>query len=588
MDRPFFSVNRPAAARITIGFVQGIALYWLSITGAEKIWPGQPEAWSALNAVAIFVPLVAIVGLGNLRPRTLLIWSMASALISAAVGYHAVSVASSYGPAVWGSAWNVWGILSSTLTCLIFIGNALVTAGDADRKPIADFPTYFEVSWKQVTQLSLAVVFTGLFWCVLWLGAWLFRSIEVRIVADTISERWFWVPATTVAVSVALHLTDAQAGLVSGARTLLLNLLSWLMPILTLIGAAFLVALFFTGLDPLWRTRWGTTSLMIAAALLILLINSHFQDGRARNAARILLYARFVAALMVAPLVVLAAVGLGMRVDQYGWTPSRVTACAYLVMLAAHALGYAFAALSSGPALRGLPTTNVVSAFFVAAGLFALLTPIADPSRISVADQVGRLESGRIAPDKFDFAFLEHHSGLYGKKAYERLRTNPQGPNAARITARIEELRVKSGRPANEGATAETRLRNITVVRPAGGALPADFANQEWKRDVQASILIPRCLAVADATCEASLIDLTDDNEPEIVIYDPAMTVVFARAADGTWKAVGQIRDRLSCFGVREALRTGKIEPAAARFKDIEAAGETLQVLTPHCPTRVR
>ena len=38
----------------------------------------------------------------------------------------------------------------------------------------------------------------------------------------------------------------------------------------------------------------------------------------------------------------------------YGWTPSRVIALAYLIMLASHAAGYAFAAVRSGPALRGL------------------------------------------------------------------------------------------------------------------------------------------------------------------------------------------------------------------------------------------
>jgi hypothetical protein len=286
---------------------------------------------------------------------------------------------------------------------------------------------------------------------------------------------------------------------------------------------------------------------------------------------------------MLMPLAVLAAIGLGLRVDQYGWTPLRVLTCAYLVMLAAHALGYAFAAVTSGSALRGLPTTNVVSAFVVALGLIALMTPIADPARISVADQVSRLEAGRVTPDKFDFAFLESRSGSYGKEAYHRLRTNPQGPNATEISVRIEKLRAKATRPTV--ASRETRVRNITVVRPTGGTLPADFVSQDWKPPT-AGLPLPRCLTMADAKCDASLLDLDNDNSPEIVTSDSVLVAVFTRDADGKWTIAGTIHERLGCPGVRDALRKGNLELVAPRFKEIEAAGERLPISQPYCTGR--
>ncbi len=578
----YFFANRIAVARLLIGLVQGIALYFLHDAIAQKVWPAdQPDVLRALLVTAMYVPFFAVLGVGNLRWQTFTVWTGALVLLCAGLGFHA-----GHQEMAGFTFFSLTTTLSASLPCLLLIANALVTAADSDRRFVADFRTYFEVSWKHVTQYVLASLFVGLFWGILWLGGVLFRLIGINFIANTIAENWFWIPASTLTVSAALHLTDTQAVLVRGARSLLLNLLAWLMPVMVLIGAGFLVALFFTGLDPLWKTKRATVSLIVATGLLILLINAHFQDGASQNERLPLLrYARFLAALMLAPLVALASVGLGLRVEQYGWTPSRVIGLTYLVMLASYAIGYALAALRSGPALRGLPTANVVSAFVTMAGLLALLTPIADPARISVADQIRRLETGRIAPEKFDFAFLDKSSGRYGKSAYERLKANPQGPNAAKIAARIEELAKspRAGSTPPQPGTAETRARNITVAKPAGGTLPAAFLGQDWKNGLGIPNL-PSCLIQATAKCDALLMDLTDDGRPEILIIDPpGIVVVFAQEADGKWATAGQIQQKLGCGDVRQALKAGDVEPLQPRFKDLEAAGERLQIVSGFC-----
>jgi hypothetical protein len=233
---------------------------------------------------------------------------------------------------------------------------------------------------------------------------------------------------------------------------------------------------------------------------------------------------------------------------------------------------------------RYLPMTNIVSAFVTAAGLLALLTPLADPARISVDDQIARLESGRVDPEKFDLAFLERSSGRYGKDAYERLKTNPQGPNAARISARIEQLAraPKPGAVANSPASAETRAKNITVTKPAGSTLPAAFIEQDWK-NAPGKPILPGCLTQAALKCDALMVDLADDSRAEIVIVDLTSVVVFAQDADGSWVAVGQIFQKLFCPNVRQALKAGDAQPLQPRFKDLEAAGERLQISSNAC-----
>src|SRR6185295_6268651 len=103
--------------------------------------------------------------------------------------------------------------------------------------------------------------------------------INITVVREIIQERWFYFPATTTAFAAAVHISDARFGLIAGARTLALMVLSWLLPVMAAFAAAFLAALAFVGLQPLWATGSTTPLLLISAMMLVLLINATYQDG---------------------------------------------------------------------------------------------------------------------------------------------------------------------------------------------------------------------------------------------------------------------------------------------------------------------
>src|SRR5262249_34509026 len=212
------------------------------------------------------------------------------------------------------------------------------------------------------------------------------------------------IPATPFVAACALHLTDARAGIVEGTRTLALALLSWLLPVMTLFAVAFVLALPFTGLEPLWSTRRATAILLVAGAALVVLINAVYQDGR-YNSPALLRYASRAAALVLIPLVGLAAYALSLRVTQYGWTPERVSACACVVIAACYAIGYAATALGWRPRLAGIEATNIATSLAILAVLLALLTPVADPAKIAVADQLRRQEDGKESVEAIAYAF---------------------------------------------------------------------------------------------------------------------------------------------------------------------------------------
>src|SRR5262249_37878868 len=156
-----------------------------------------------LLIVALFVPLIATQALGNMRLITLIVWASVATVILAALTWYDVWSA-------WPGDWNYEKhaydphILPSFrlfgfVIIALFIGQALIEGGDADRKFIARYQTHFDVAWKLALQLGLALLFTGIFWGLLWLGAALFNLINLDFFEHLLEHEWFSIPAVTLA-----------------------------------------------------------------------------------------------------------------------------------------------------------------------------------------------------------------------------------------------------------------------------------------------------------------------------------------------------------------------------------------------------
>jgi hypothetical protein len=572
-----------ALTRTAIGLAQGLALYLLYNSHSAGWWPANDGTiFAPLLLVSVFSPIVAVAGLDSLRVRSLAIWALlATAIVVGLATYDIIrepTSASSSGDVPRNiPSFTLWFAIAAGL----FIAHALIVSGDADRKFIAGYARYFDVAWKQGVQIVLIGIFVGVFWALLYLGAALFKLININFFTELIQKPWFAMPATTLAIACAIHLTDVRTDIVRGVRTLSLTLLSWLLPMMAAIVVAFLATLVFTGLEPLWNTRRATTVLLAAAAALILLINAAYQDGAPeRPVARILRYAGLATAGALTILVAIAAYAVVLRIAQYGWTPERIIAVACIVVAACYALGYALAVAAIRPWLKGIEVTNIFTAFVILGVMLALFSPIADPARISAADQVAGLESGNVSPDKFDFAFLRFRSGKFGQEALKRLRTKRDGPDAVVIAEKANAvLAAKSASEfAQQGdrATPRERAANIAVIFPKGEALPEGFLQRDWNATPQPG-RFPRCLtARTRANCEAVMLDIDRDGKAEILLFSRPMALAF-KEANGTWNLLGNI-ENADCKGVIEALREGKFEFMAPEANELKVAGQRLHV----------
>ena len=592
--------HKIAVLRLIIGAVQGGALYFLYYASEMHAWPATSGLlFAPLLFVALFIPLGVSLGVGNLRAATLAVWAGAATVVVAAVAHYGIWKAA---PLDWheiatdtfaSTPHLVPSIGTFLFTAIwLFIAHVLVASGDTDRRFTAGYKTYFDVAWKLAVQLALGAVFVGVFWGLLWLGAELFDLIDLTFLHHLIEHEWFAIPATALASGAAVHLTDVRAALVRGVRTLILALLGWFLPLLAVLIVGFLAALLFTGLEPLWRTRRAAFYLLTAAGTLVILINAAYQDGDTeRRPPRVLRYTGTLSALALAPLVALSAYALMLRVDEYGWTAPRVATAACIIVAAFYAGGYAVSAVALRDWLRPIEKWNVASAVLILLVLAAIFSPLADPDRIAVASQVGRLERGAVTPDKFDFLYLRWQSGRYGVAALERLATWRSGKYAADIRSRVAGLlEKKTAYQAPPKARALDIVANVRVF-PKGANLPADFVQQNWNA-VPYPDLYPDCIRRVGVACDAYLLDLTGNGTNNIVIMDePHAGMIFGKDEKGTWRAVGLPGPLWSCAAVIKELKLGhvSITPPAPKFRDVTVKGALLTVIppydqTPSCP----
>jgi hypothetical protein len=595
-------------ARLVAGLLQGLALYLLYSALDAKTWPATDGlVFAPLLYVSVFVPLIFLLGVGSMRLATLGGWLIAVAAVVAALAWYGIWREP---PAQWQTNWGAYETLSNLvppvgLFCFtgvgLFIAHALIAGGDADRRFMATYPTHFDVAWKLALQLILAHIFVGVFWLVLWLGAFLFNLINIDFVERLIEHRWFAIPMTTLAAAAAIHLTDVRAALVRGTRTLVLVLLAWLLPLLAFIAFTFLIALMFTGFDPLWHTKHAASLLLVSAAILIVLINTAYQDGDPlRRPVHILRLTAAVASLLLVPLVAISGYAIWLRVAEYGWTAERVISAACLAVAVCYALGYAVAAATRGEWLHRIERWNFVTALLVLAVLGGIFSPVVDPERIAVGSQVAQLESGRLSPDQFDFSYLRWNAGRFGIEALQRLAR--EGAPTVRSQAQAQ-LNTKNfpyallAQRQQAKPIGPAQLKNNLTVYPKGGELPESFLQQDWGTP-NGDFTIPFCLRLPTATCDVYLLNI-GANGGEAVLVMPsgfrhtfpftgpsasnryaATGTLFERSTNGIWTATARPAPGLWLCGYElDALQAGKFALAAPimRWKDVVIAGRRLQ-----------
>ena len=567
--------------RLAAGLLQGLLLYGLYYSSTHALWLAtQPYLMVPLVFAGSLLPVMVVSSMGHMAPRTVLSWALLALALMWMLATHDVwrnmgGTPSAYGlPRTW---------LPSAYLCvfgagLFYVAHALTLAGAQEGRLVASYTTYFETAWKLLIQLKFSALFALALWLVLWLGSALFMLVKLEFLRHLLEQSWFAIPVVSTAFACAMHITDVRPAIVRGIRTLLLVLMSWILPLAAVLMTGFLCSLPFTGLSALWATRHATAVLLSADVVLLVLINAAWQNGAAGGGvAGVIRASARAASVLLAPLTVIAIYALGLRVVEYGWSTDRVIAAACLVLASCYAAGYMWAAYGQGGWLDLIAPVNVVAAFLLLAVLLALFTPVADPARVAVGDQMARLAKGRVTADQFDYHYLRFDGVRYGQDALEHLARSAAGANAALVRERAAAALKETNRydHSAQQITPVTPGANVQVW-PAGARLPESFLRQQWN-GADSMGPLPRCLFDGAARCDAFMLDMNGDGKQEVLVYSSAAGlpgVLLSERADGKWRVMGTLSYTLSqCAPLLDKLKAGQFQLVPAQLRDLEIGG---------------
>lgn len=541
-DAPPHPLRRADALLPVVGLLQGLALHLL-LRGAPAglpAWVTAPGPYALALLAASLLPLSLMLALGRWPARLLWPWLAGATALLAAMAWHDA------GPYSADAADPPSARLVVCAIGIVFLGHHLLGATARARHWPPAYADCFEQAWHDSLRLVLAFLFLGAFWLVLQAGAALFSLIGLEGLERLVNRRSFALPASGLILGLGLALLGLRERLSLALRTVLLTLLAWLTPLLALLVAGFLLALPVTGLQRLWGTEFATVGLLGASALLVILVNAVHQDGLVvATAPRLQALGARLGALTLPVLAGLALWALWLRIDQYGLTPERVLGAAAALMAALYALGYAVAALRPemtplGPVNHGLAWLGLL--------LLALLnTPLLSPERLSLENQLARLERGTTSPDRFDTRLFQARLGEAGRAALARppLSTLPQRRDEGPAPA-VPRLPV---------------LRHI----PPGLTVPPDFLAQEGER------LGLRC----SNGCDLAMLDLNGDGTPEVLV-GPSLTMEVWQRRETRWLQLGTLR---RCTPeLVESMRGGDLRLEAPAWRDVVVAGQRLRL----------
>ncbi|WP_127023498.1 DUF4153 domain-containing protein [Rheinheimera mangrovi] len=474
----------PTPIMLLLALVQGLSLYLLHQSISFDFWPSnQPQWLFCFYTLVVVAPVTLLLSLEKGLELKFALRLGAFALVAAALGFYAGLQAIpleqiSYQPVLFVF---IFSMLLASFKALLYI-QQLVT-GSA-----LSYSVLFLHSWRNFLTLGLSVLFTLAVWAVLMLWAALFKVIQIDFFDDLFAKQWFYYPTLSLAFAFGIIIFRNQAGVIDTITRIQQALMKFLLVILALVSVLFMLALPFTGLEPLWKTGHGSLLILCLQALMLFFLNAVYQADADSRPYPLWLHRAIYAAVALLPVYsLIACYGLMLRVEQYGWSVSRCWGLVLWAILALFSVGYLWGILKKRDLwLPHLSWINVRMGLVLLAVMLLVNSPLIDFRKITVQSQLARLEDGKTLLADFDLHYFRHDLAKPGYDALQQLKAQHGETNPA-LALRIDALYRKDMHNETTEQNSKDQLQQLLVALklPDHVILPPALkqALSDWQKD---------------------------------------------------------------------------------------------------------
>ncbi len=317
---------------------------------------------------------------------------------------------------------------------------AWVAAGLPRKQPLGKlaYAAVHDRVWMNVILWFFCWAFAGLVILMGFLLGSLFDLLGIDFISREMLKSYTILPLAGGAFGAAAGVLRDRERILVTLQTVVRTVLSLLAPVLGVALLTFLVITLFSGLSTLWETTKATTPILLGViGVALVLANAVIGDSAEDDSkAKILRWAAMALGGSILPLAIIAAVSTGVRVDQYGLSPDRLWAIVFTAVACIIGVAYVVSLLRGRMEWHPLVRR---SNLYLASGLcvlaFLLATPLLNFSVISTADQVARLEAGKVSPTKFSWSALRFDYGDAGQAALKKLSASGKTPEIQKLAA---------------------------------------------------------------------------------------------------------------------------------------------------------
>ena len=578
--------------------IQGALLYLSNDFSTQEWRLSHKTTLLYVLVLSLSLPLVFVLSVNTLRNKTL--WK---ALLAYAVIFIAMTT------------WVNWidvglrdygtGILATfyfSLAAIIFVTLPWLQVRIENPNSPVNYPDLHDAIWQNTITVVLTLLIAGLMWGILSLGAGLFKLIGIDFFYNLFFEHQiFTYLANSLVLAIGVLICRTNSKLIITVRKLLSLVVKGLLPLLSFFALIFIFSLPFTGINTL-ANQWSsaTTLLTTMSLLLALLVNAVYlsaDNNKKKPYPRAIRYIINGSLLALPIYAILSTYYLGLRIVQYGCTPERLWAAVVVGLSLCLSLAYATAVVRKNTIwLHSLGNINKKMMCLIAAILILCNSPIIDPYRISVNDQMQRYATGKISPDNLDLIMLRFDAGRRGNDALQALRHDAKFISDPARKLNLEKILIQTNRwggyddDDNKQKTAiftvDRARKNIllaTGVTPLDSSWWASLSENNYQAERMSD-----CYLLANS-CVLTTLDLNADGKPEPILCSfSAPQAPFCQVyalSEGKWVVISRMdfdeylaQNKSDSAKLKSLILNGQLKTKPKEWSDIQIQDKTIEM----------